>query len=57
MVIWAGYKPSAIEWTEIDPESLTPKGHVYWSKHLTWLGIDDDLPKFAETSVSLQKDN
>ena len=96
MVTWAGYKPSAVEWTEAnpksyegvlrrfcpncgtpltyestrwpnefhilvatldDPESLTPKGHVYWSEHLAWLEIGDDLPKFAETGSSVQKEN
>ena len=30
-----------------DPESLTPKGHVYWSEHLAWL----------EIGAFLQKDN
>ena len=40
-----------------DRESLTPKGHVYWSEHLAWLDIGDDLPKLAETGASLQKDN
>ncbi|MBT5496281.1 MAG: GFA family protein [Alphaproteobacteria bacterium] len=99
MVTWAGYKPSAVEWTKTDPkdfsssegvlrrfcpncgtpltyestrwpdelhilvatlddpESLTPKGHVYWSEHLAWLEIGDDLPKFAETGASVKKDN
>ena len=99
MVIWAGYKPSAVEWTKADPrdfsssegvlrrfcpncgtpltyestrwpdelhilvatlddrESLTPKGHVYWSEHLAWLDNGDDLPKLAETGASPQKDN
>jgi len=96
MVTWAGYKPSAVGWTEAnpkssegvlrrfcpncgppltyestgwpnelhilvatldDPESLTPKGHVYWSEHLAWLEIGDDLPKFAETGSSVQKEN
>ena len=40
-----------------DPESLTPRGHVYWSEHLAWLEIGDDLPKFAETGTSVQKDD
>jgi hypothetical protein len=40
-----------------NPESLTPKGRVYWSEHLAWLEIGDDLPKFAEIDGSLQKDN
>ena len=99
MVTWAGYKPSAVEWTKADPkdcsssedvlrrfcpncgtpltyestrwpdelhilvatlddrESLTPKGHVYWSEHLAWLDNGDDLPKLAETGASPQKDN
>lgn len=39
-----------------DPESLTPKGHVFWSEHLAWLEIGDDLPKFAEIGASAQKD-
>ena len=99
MVTWAGYKPSAVEWTKADPkgcsssedvlrrfcpncgtsltyestrwpdelhilvatlddrESLTPKGHVYWSEHLAWLDNGGDLPKLAETGASPQKDN
>ena len=40
-----------------DAESLTPKRHVYWSEHLAWLEISDDLPKLAEIDSSLQKDN
>lgn len=34
------------------PETLIPTGHVYWSEHLAWLEIGDDLPKYAETGAS-----
>jgi hypothetical protein len=40
-----------------NPKSLTPRGHVYWSKQLAWLEISNNLPKFAETGASAQKDD
>lgn len=34
-----------------DPEVLQPQFHVHWQERLSWLAIDDDLPKYA-ASVS-----
>lgn len=28
------------------PESLSPTAHVFWSEHLAWLEIGDDLRKY-----------
>ena len=39
-----------------DPEAVTPTGHVYWSEHLAWLDIGDDLPKFPESGAAARED-
>ena len=32
--------------TLIDPEQFRPEAHYHWAERLTWLRIDDDLPKY-----------
>jgi len=32
-----------------DPESLPPAAHVFHAKRLSWLHIDDDLPRYDTT--------
>ena len=29
-----------------EPERLRPGFHIFWSSRLSWVEIDDDLPKF-----------
>jgi len=28
-----------------DPALYSPKSHIYWSEHLPWVTVADDLPK------------
>jgi len=37
-----------------DPESLTPTAHVFWSEHLAWLEMGDDLKKFDTIGTSAE---
>src|SRR5262249_44983086 len=31
-----------------DPEALPPTGHIWTSRRLSWLALDDELPRHAE---------
>ncbi|WP_342361129.1 GFA family protein [Terrarubrum flagellatum] len=33
-----------------EPNSLAPKGHVYCETQLSWIHLDDGLPRFAKTA-------
>jgi len=35
-----------------NPESFTPTHHVFAKERLPWFDVDDDLPRFAETSLN-----
>ena len=32
-----------------DPEALPPRGHVFTEEQISWLHIEDGLPRFAKT--------
>jgi len=34
-----------------DPESLPPAAHVFYAQRLSWLQIDDDLPRYDLSSA------
>lgn len=35
-----------------NPESVTPEAHVCFAEHLSWLTIEDDLPRYPGSGVA-----
>lgn len=35
----------------VHPEAVTPESHVHHAERVSWMNLDDDLPRFSASSV------